>query len=559
MKDYKIVISKYSYTDFKSAKLPLLDVVDNNRNNFVLLFNDGWNDMGFYSEFFVIYVDDKAFHKSIGKMKLCNKEMKLDNVYQHDKVDYFLKNDNLIERELSSNILNNYYSIIGIDTYRYLLEILKEDIEVNKLISKLHEISTLSNDNINEIKNYEWFKESIHRDFDISKRRNEEIIALTELKNKLDIENTTYYFLINLENSLRKPSPDDLEKIYNWLENTSFYISADVANRLVDIITAGIKDFTDKPIHKKILNTLKRKFESYTDFIEKINTILNETTSFYKTINKIESILKVKKKDLLDLQLGHYTSLSTISKLINTSGSHLRLTNGRQMNDPLEGKFLLEYILGDSHSDWKPTKRFVASLTTAQDSLPMWNNYAEDATGAMLIYDKTYLENISNLDYVGIYKVVYVSMDSKKNKIEIKSNNLFDEDKESLTNEINNLKELFEFEMKNLNNQKKEEKKSEYLNKLQEIGFLFKNSDYSYEVEYRIIANTEHKNTQLEEKVEENKSLNFPFIYCYLKSEKIRYSELLLGPKSINIDYIAPYIKHCDENIKIKRSKINFR
>ena len=44
--------------------------------------------------------------------------------------------------------------------------------------------------------------------------------------------------------------------------------------------------------------------------------------------------------------------------------------------------------------------------------------------------------------------------------------------------------------MKNLNNQKKEEKKSEYLNKLQEIGFLFKNSDYSYEVEYRIIANT---------------------------------------------------------------------
>ena len=229
------------------------------------------------------------------------------------------------------------------------------------------------------------------------------------------------------------------------------------------------------------------------------------------------------------------------------------------MNDPFEGKNLLEYIFGDSHSDWRPTKRFITSLTTVQDSLPMWNNYAEGATGAMLIYDKTYLMNISKLNYVGIYKVVYISPNSEENKIEIKSNNLLEKDKVALVSEINNLKDLFESETKDLNSDEKEEKKRVYLNKLQEIDFLFKKSDYSYEVEYRIVANTENKNTKLEVKVEENQLLNFPFLYCYLKSYKIKYSKLLLGPKSVSIDYVAPYVNHCDESIKIEVSKINFR
>ena len=557
MKDYKIIISKYSYTDYKSAKLPLLDLVDNNRNNFVLLFNDGWNDMGFYSEFFVIYVDNKAFHKSIGKMKLCNKEMKLDNVYHHAKIDYFLKNDDFIERELSSDILNNYYSIIGMSTYNSLLEILKKDEKVNKFISKLNEVNTLSNDTINKIQNYDWFKESILRDYKIHERENEEIVALTKLKNKLEIENTTYHFLKEFENLLGNPSHGKLETIYDWLKNTSFYMSSNLANKIVNIIQQIINNHTNKDISIKILKILKIKFENYTDFVEKIDSILNENTTFYESINNIENILKV--TDFSSLELGHYTSLSTALKLINKNGSHLRLTNGRQMNDPWEGKTLLEYIFGDNHSDWKPTKRFIASLTTVQDSLPMWNNYAEGSTGAMLIYDKTYLMDISELNYVGIYKVAYISLNSENNEIEIKSNNLFEEDKVALVTEINNLKDLFESETKDLNSDEKEEKKRVYLNKLQEIDFLFKKSDYSYEVEYRIVANTENKNTKLEVKVENNQLLNFPFLYCYLKSYKIKYSKLLLGPKSVSIDYVAPYFNHCDESIKIEVSKINFR
>lgn len=559
MKKYKILISNYTYTDYNKSQMPLT-ALDKYRNSFVLLFNDGWNDMGFYSEFWILYVDSGAYCKEIGRVKLCNKEMKLDNVHPYSKADYFLKNDNLIEKELSSNILNNYYSIIGMRTYSDLLEVLKNDEEVNNFISKLQEVSTLSNDTINEIKNYDWFKQSLLRDFNIYERENEEIVALTKLKNKLKIENTTYHFSKNLENLFRTPSPDELKTMYEWLlENTSFHMLFNLANRIVNIMENIINTDTNNDIPFEILKTLKIKLENHTDFVEKIDNILNENKSFYASINKIKNILKVTKKELSELELGHYTSLSTVSKLINKDGSHLRLTNGRQMNDPFEGKNLLEYIFGDSHSDWISTKRFITSLTTVQDSLPMWNNYAEGATGAMLIYDKTYLMNISKLNYVGIYKVAYISLNSKKNKIEIKSNNLTKENKKYLVTEINKLKKLFEKETKKSNSDEKKETMRVYLNKLQEIDFLFKKSDYAYEEEYRIVANTENKNTELEVRVEENQLLNFPFLYCYLKSNQIKYSKLLLGPKSVSIDYIAPYVNHCDESIKIEISKIKFR
>ena len=100
-------------------------------------------------------------------------------------------------------------------------------------------------------------------------------------------------------------------------------------------------------------------------------------------------------------------------------------------------------------------------------------------------------------------------------------------------------------------------------NFLQEIDFLFKKSEFSYENEYRIIANIEKaKENELKQAIEDNMYYNVPFVYQYLTNNdksKLRYSELILGPKALNIDFISPYIKVCDENIKIKKSEINFR
>lgn len=557
MKKYKILISNYTYADYNKSQIPLT-ALDKYRNSFVLLFNNGWNDMGFYSEFLILYVDNEAVPKQIGLVKLCNKEMKLDNIYPYNEVYYFLKNDTLIEKELSSNILNNYYSIIGMDTYNSLLDVLKEDAEVTNFISELHEVSTLSNDTINEIKNYDWFKDSILRDSNISERRNKMIISFTELKNEIKIKENSYYALNNLSKLIISPSENDLEKIYNWVIKYYNYISINQAKEIVLIINENKKKTISQ--RNEILRIFKIKFESYTDFLREIDTILNINQEIYTIIENIKDILRVSEVDLLNLELGHYTSLSTVSKLINKDGSYLRLTNGRQMNDPLEGKNLLEFIFNDSEHYWKPTKRFISSLTTKKDSLPMWNSYAEGTTGAMLIYDKTYLKEISILKYIDIYKVVYIYLDSDENKIEIKStDNLKGQDIDALMNNIDRLKTLINSEIIGLNENEKKDKEREYIDLLQEIDFLFKKSDYSYEAEYRIIANTEDRNSTLKIESEYNGTHIFPFLYCYLKDIKLKYSKLILGSKSINIDYIAPYVNHCDENIKIELSKINFR
>lgn len=557
MKKYKILISNYTYADYNKSQIPLT-ALDKYRNSFVFLFNNGWNDMGFYSEFLILYVDNKAVPKQIGLVKLCNKEMKLDNIYPYNEVYYFLKNDTLIEKELSSNILNNYYSIIGMDTYNSLLDVLKEDAEVTNFISELHEVSTLSNDTINEIKNYDWFKDSILRDSNISERRNKMIISFTELKNEIKIKENSYYALNNLSKLIRFPSKNDLEKIYNWVIKYYNYISINQAKEIVLIINENKKKTISQ--RNEILRIFKIKFESYTDFLREIDTILNINQEIYTIIENIKDILRVREVDLLNLELGHYTSLSTVSELINKDGSYLRLTNGRQMNDPLEGKNLLEFIFNDSEHYWKPTKRFISSLTTKKDSLPMWNSYAEGATGAMLIYDKNYLKEISTLKYIDIYKVVYIYLDSDENEIEIKStDNLKGQDIDALMNNIDHLKTLINSEIIGLNENEKKDREREYIDLLQEIDFLFKKSDYSYETEYRIIANTEDRNSTLKIESEYNGTHIFPFLYCYLKDIKLKYSKLILGPKSINIDYIAPYVNHCDENIKIELSKINFR
>lgn len=557
MKKYKILISNYTYADYNKSQIPLT-ALDKYRNSFVFLFNNGWNDMGFYSEFLILYVDNKAVPKQIGLVKLCNKEMKLDNIYPYNEVYYFLKNDTLIEKELSSNILNNYYSIIGMDTYNSLLDVLKEDAEVTNFISELHEVSTLSNDTINEIKNYDWFKDSILRDSNISERRNKMIISFTELKNEIKIKENSYYALNNLSKLIRFPSKNDLEKIYNWVIKYYNYININQAKEIVLIINENKKKTISQ--RNEILRIFKIKFESYTDFLREIDTILNINQEIYTIIENIKDILRVREVDLLNLELGHYTSLSTVSKLINKDGSYLRLTNGRQMNDPLEGKNLLEFIFNDSEHYWKPTKRFISSLTTKKDSLPMWNSYAEGATGAMLIYDKNYLKEISTLKYIDIYKVVYIYLDSDENEIEIKStDNLKGQDIDALMNNIDHLKTLINSEIIGLNENEKKDREREYIDLLQEIDFLFKKSDYSYETEYRIIANTEDRNSTLKIESEYNGTHIFPFLYCYLKDIKLKYSKLILGPKSINIDYIAPYVNHCDENIKIELSKINFR
>ena len=94
----------------------------------------------------------------------------------------------------------------------------------------------------------------------------------------------------------------------------------------------------------------------------------------------------------------------------------------------------------------------------------------------------------------------------------------------------------------------------------QDISFLFKTVDYSYEEEYRIVvSNTDQFKYEI--KCEENKDYPFPFLYIYLNVlySGSKYNEVIIGPKAIDIDFLGPYINYLDPNIDIKSSKILYR
>lgn len=576
MQYYKIIISKYtSYQYYKGHISP--EDFKNYKNSFVLFFNDLWNDFFYISQFNVIFFGENEDTEEIGTIKIFNREQNL-KIKHHDETYYFLKRDSLIELNLldekNSAVLeklSDYYSISNMKTYNNMLKILQTDLinknnvtdesqnPCNDILCTLKEITTLDNRVIENIEKFDWFEKSLLRDFNLSEDKNRMIVEFTKIKNEMGIHFNSYYILNNLSNIDKKYFENHLNKLYGWVNKYSKYIGFHEAKEIVNIISENKGKYTEDI--NKIFSAFKVKFVSYTDFLQKIDIIIEINEKIHNNVNRIKEILRIKIDELSEFELGHYTSLSTIKKLIKKEeDSYLRLTNARQMNDPLEGKNLLDFVFDNSHNYWTPTKRFVSSLTTNIDNLPMWNSYAEGATGAMLIYDTDYLELISELEYIDIYKVVYVNFDSNDNTLEIiPNNNLNDDEIKELMSIINSLKCDINSEIDNSDNEEtKKIQKEEYINILQEIDFLFKKSEFHYENEYRIIANTEKLNSPLKINHEYKEDSLFHFLYCYLEVPII-YSKLILGPKSINIDYIGPYITYCNENIKIEVSRVDFR
>lgn len=557
MENYKIMISKYSYDAYTKSRIPT-ETLNEYRNTFVLLFNDTWNDMGYYSWFYIVYFNGVLSSELIGSIKLFHKNMNLNNnssynnTYAQNTTYHFLKNDNLIETTFSE-LSANYYSISNIKTYNSLLRILKSDKSVTDFLFKLNEISTLNNNVITNIEELDWYKESLLRDFNITKKNNELIVSFTKLKNGLSLNYNSYYLLKNFSNYIKKSNHNQITTFLTWINENKLKMEFSIAKKILinlELLKNEKRQIFNNNIEliKQILCYFKKVYGKYTGFVQRIDTLLNVNTQLYEIIKVIKDELKVDLNNLKEnsIDLGHYTSLDTLYKLITpqSENPYLRLTNARQMNDPLEGKIILDYITNDNKNIWEPTTKFIASLTSNKDNLPMWNHYAKDAKGVILIYSEDYLQEISKIECIDIYKVAYVDLQNGELKVKI-SHDIGEDTAKNLEDAINDLKNL------------KEEEKD--INVLQEIDFLFKKSDYSYENEYRIIANTENdENYDLEAKIEQNSMYNFPFVYQYLK-RPLKYSKLILGPKSINIDFIAPYINHCDTDIEIKESEISFR
>lgn len=104
----------------------------------------------------------------------------------------------------------------------------------------------------------------------------------------------------------------------------------------------------------------------------------------------------------------------------------------------------------------------------------------------------------------------------------------------------------------------KDKKLQEIRELLGEISYLFKNMSYSYEKEYRILLDTQGK-WGFERMIEPVFSTKGITLHIKLNAVELRYSRAILGPRAVDIDYIAPYLKLCNPRIIIQRSGIDFR
>ena len=310
-----------------------------------------------------------------------------------------------------------------------------------------------------------------------------------------------------------------------------------------------------------------------------------------KIIYYIRSKLTVDANELKEIgSFGHYTKIDTLTNYLikadwknennsETQPPFLRLTNLKQLNDPMEGRVIYDYLGIDNtfFQQYQTSNVFISSLTTVSDSLPMWKEYADSSQGAFLEYDLSYLEDIVAHKSIEFVKVHYLDLNSDT------------KDESDVGKALNNLKQIFE----KMQEFEGETPLSDLAEKLKKISYLFKVKDYEYEMEYRILINLDDTAIQNIINRDANDSSNEKYLkkeeigleifdkvnykdfrkyivlsskdngryalFVYINLSPLRYSKVILGPKVTDADYIAPYLKIANPDIEIESSKIPYR
>ena len=391
------------------------------------------------------------------------------------------------------------------------------------------------------------------------------------------------------------------ENVGEYLDFVSRHFD-DIIEESIDVVRKIVEENDSDIIRSKVIKLLKKYDHDILNKKNDLDIILSlDTNELLKQADEviyyIRSKLTVNAKDLTNIgSFGHYTKIDTLTNYLikadwkNENDSkvkppYLRLTNLKQLNDPMEGRAIYDYLGIDNtfFHNYQTSNVFISSLTVVSDSLPMWKEYADSSQGAFLEYDITYLEDIVAHKSIEFVKIHYLdsNIDSKEER--------------EIDEKLSNLKQIYEV----LSKRKATDELKKLSNKLTKISYLFKVKDYAYEMEYRILINfddtavkqfIENHNKNL---VKNKDLLNEQYLdkeeigleifdkvnytdfrkyivlspkrngrydlFVYINLLPLKYSKVILGPKVTDPDYIAPYLKLVDPDIEIESSKIPYR
>ncbi len=507
--------------------------------------NEGWNDNFNIIDTFNVYINGLETNNYIGQVKIYS-EFKNNDPY--NICQSFL---NIDAGKIKS--WPRYYQIgADIDFYKNL----KEKVDSEEYIK-----SFLATDVIFKPKNLSHVNSYF---VDNSFLRDDSAVKLRDLYNIRKNLNTYDQFLsLFTDNGALQNYFSEESNCKNFIEKC---IKADILhkNYSINLINTLAKIELSKNLNVTTIDFLNEcsKLLKEEPLLDPIvgKRISGNTTDVVNKVNEIKSILSIDKKDVEEntIELGQYTSLSTLPKVIRKEDTFLRLTNVRQLNDPLEGIVLPEYLEEENKNAYNSTKIFISSATSNIDDLPMWRQYADDCKGICLIYDKEFLNKLlDKKNNMHIYRMAYLD---KNDKVILSELN----DEEDLSDKEAKIKGLLSAIKEKLQDKKDTgyELSKRYVDS---IGYLFKRSSYSYENEFRIIADIYGKDA-LDKYIfcepSGDSRYPVPFVYYYARDEKnnkipLAYHSVKLGPKCMDRDYVEPYLIHCKgNNIEINRSKI---
>ena len=368
----------------------------------------------------------------------------------------------------------------------------------------------------------------------------------------------------------------------------------------------------------KIVSLQQTKYAILIDYLRELEDKgcqLEPIVMIYCLVQTIKFQLSM--KDFSKTDFGHYTSGKVLQILLKQSSDpkpindsddrpisdnqktysiegRTRLGNVKYMNDPEEGSVLDRYLeLGKSHNSeesLKPSPWFLMSLTTAIDDLAMWAQYGARAEGVCLVFKPDSFEVAKSMTEAEWIKNFFPTKlkdefeDTNDNEKDLSSKKDFlyricylDEkssDEKSLKEENLEIvkkkynKKLDDKEIATINNCLDKIKsivsridKNTILYSfvddcLEEIRYLFKVSDYSYESELRILRYADLNPYSDNIKIDNSG----PIAKLYLERDSpIQLKQVIFGPKFSNPEHVTPLLHLLDKDIEFKRSEIKFK
>lgn len=557
-------------------------LVSNSESNedVIILIYDNWNDYGYITCFSVMYLG-----KILGVIRLYVPELDNDRSWDgtwHGEVFEYLrtkshKPEDTLVLEASSEILAEIKMSLGDNDYYKNVDKEVPSQLVNEFLKALKDITTISEDEISKYYSKPIVVQSLRRTTD-----SETIIEMVRFAKEFSFSSDKILKIITDDQLAIGDLYDESEADYSRF----FYIYENDYSFALALVEMLAKRHTNTSLNDRDRDFLEELFDvpvDRADLSKKIAEILGVSSEIISAVSEIKQSLLLS-EHLSDAALGQYTQLATLPKLLvgvedkltktEKSNNHsikdtinkntgLRLSNSHQMNDPKEGRALLDFLglENENAKDYTNSSIYVASATSNLDSLPMWKQYTDDAKGVVMVFSSNFIDKVCSQDDYDVARVCYIKSEDNETSV-IAISGLAETDPE--TDKIN--KNLSILRRSVADAGEDFEKLSRIRVLVRKIVPFFKNGDYAYENEFRIVSYQEKFGN-------DNISLNnvansvIPRLYTYLEDHGQfgnkpiipKFSRIILGPKAPEIDFIAPFIKFQDPSIEVKKSKINYR